>query len=271
MAKRPNKKQEPVPEAPGDEAPQTEEAPAAAPETPAEAPAEPAEVPAEEAEAPAEAATDDTPDEAPPEERLAAVEAEAADLKDKLLRALAETENVRRRAERDRIDAAKYAVANFAREILKAADNLRRALESVTAEARQENEALENLAVGLEITEREMLNAFERVGIRSIEAMGQRFDHNLHEAMFEMEDPDHPAGTVVQVLESGYMLHDRLLRPAKVGVGKGGPKAETETEDGAPATAVEDEAPTGASPKTAPAKAYEKKDDAAGAEVDEEL
>ncbi len=246
MAKRADKKQEPETEAPGDEAPPTD-----APQAPSEAP---------EAKAPDETPTD-APVETSPEERLAAFEIETADLRDKLLRALAEAENVRRRAERDRVDAAKYGAANFAREVLKAADNLRRALESVTAEARRENEVLENLAVGLEITEREMLNAFERAGVRPIEALGQRFDHNLHEAMFEMEDPDHPAGTVVQVLETGYMLHDRLLRPSKVGVGKGGPAA----------AAAKDARDPKPAPKIDTAKAYEKKDGPAGAEVDEEL
>ena len=245
MAKRVDKKREPVAQASRDESPPTD-----APQAPSEAP---------EAKAPDEIPTD-TPVETPPEVRVVALEAEAADLKDNLLRALAETENVRRRAERDRVDASKYAAANFAREMLKAADNLRRALESVTDEARHEFEALENLVVGLEITEREMLNAFERTGIRPIEALGQRFDHNLHEAMFEMEDTDHPAGTVVQVLETGYMLHDRLLRSSKVGVGKGGPKEETK-----------DTAPPKPSPKIDTAKAYKKKDDDAGAKVDKEL
>ena len=243
MAKRADDKQEPETEVPGDEAP-----PTAAPSTDSAPEAPAAETPVE------------TPAEASPEERLAAFEIKTADLEDKLLRALAEAENVRRRAERDRVDAAKYGAANLAREVLKAADNLRRALESVTAEARRENEALENLAVGLEITEREMLNAFERAGVRPIEALGQMFDHNLHEAMFEIEDLDKPAGAVVQVLETGYMLHDRLLRPSKVGVGKGGPKAE-----------AKDSAPPKPSPKIDTAKAYEKKDAAAGAKVDKEL
>jgi len=250
MAKRADKKQEPAAEASRDEAPPTD-----AQEVPPES-----EAPTGSPDASPGAPPGDIPAEAPPEVRLAELEAEAADLKDKLLRALAEAENVRRRAERDRVDASKYAAANFAREVLKAADNMRRALESVTAEARRENEALENLVVGLEITEREMLNAFERAGVRPIEALGQRFDHNLHEAMFEMEDTNHPAGTVVQVLETGYVLHDRLLRPSKVGIGKGGPKAETK-----------DSAPPKPSPKIDTAKAYEKKDAGAGAKVDKEL
>jgi molecular chaperone GrpE len=284
MAKRADKKRKSAPDPPHDEAPRdktpwdkTDEAlQSDDPEAVAAGPADEAEdTPAEDTPAedtPAEdTPAEDTPAEVPPEERVAALETEAADLKDKLLRALAEAENVRRRGERDRADAAKYAVANFAREMVKAADNLRRALETVTDEARSENEALENLAVGLEITEREMLNAFERAGIRPIEALGQKFDHNLHEAMFELEDADHPAGTVVQVLETGYMVHDRLLRPAKVGVGKGGPDAAPVVEEDAPAPIEDDQAPPKSLPKTGPAKAYEKKDAAAGAKLDEKL
>ena len=162
---------------------------------------------------------------AAPAERIAELEAEVADLKDKLLRALAEVENVRRRAEKEREDAAKYAIANFARDMLSVADNLRRALESIDAKTRAGDEAVENLAVGVEMTERLMMNAFERAGIKPIEALDRRFDHNLHEAMFELEDKEKPAGTVVQVMQTGYTLGDRLLRPAKVAVAKGGPKA----------------------------------------------
>lgn len=156
---------------------------------------------------------------------LEAARAEASELKDKLLRALAESENVRRRAQRDREDASTYAIANFAREMLKVADNLRRALDSIGDEARRESESVESLVVGIEMTEREMLNAFERVGIKPIQALGKRYDHNFHEAMFDVEDTTQPAGTIVQVLEGGYMLGERLLRPAKVGMAKGGPAA----------------------------------------------
>ncbi len=205
--------------------------------------------------------------EADPEARIGALEAEVADLKDKLLRALAEAENVRRRAERDKIEISKYAVAGFAREILPVADNLRRALDSIDQKTRQENETVETLVVGVEMTERDMLNAFERIRITPIEAMGQKFDHNLHEAMFEIEDKDQPEGTVVQVLQTGYMLGERLLRPARVGVSKGGPKAAPEAEPAAEAAA--EPAPKG------PAAAYEKQaerhGDAAGSKVDEEL
>ena len=174
---------------------------------------------------------------------------------------------VRRRAERDKIEISKYAVAGFAREILPVADNLRRALDSIDQKTRQENETVETLVVGVEMTERDMLNAFERIRITPIEALGQKFDHNLHEAMFEIEDKDQPEGTVVQVLQTGYMLGERLLRPARVGVSKGGPTAAPEAEPAA-------EAPAEPAPK-GPAAAYEKQaerhGDAAGSKVDEEL
>ena len=211
-----------------------------------------------------------------PAEETADPGAEVADLKDKLLRALAEMENVRRRAERDRVDASRYAIANFAREMLGVADNLRRALESVAAEAdtdadegadeaegEEKGDRLEQLITGVEMTEREMLNAFERAGIKPIEAMGQRFDHNVHEAMFEIEDESQPTGTVIQVMEPGFMVNDRLLRPAKVGVSKGGPKAEPDTGP--------DDKPDPAS--TGKAAAYEKQveDESTGTQLDKEL
>ena len=191
--------------------------------------------------------------------------AELADTKDKMLRALAETENVRRRAQRDKEEASKYAVTSFARDVIAVADNFRRAIESVDAPTRESSDAIRNMIVGIEMTEREMLGTFERFGIKRIAAEGVRFDSNLHEAMFELEDLEKPAGTVVQVLETGYMLHDRLLRPAKVGVSKGGPKAPPP-----------DAAPAGDGPEDAAAKsgqqAYEKQGDpGAGAKVDQEL
>ncbi len=154
------------------------------------------------------------------EERLAAAEADVADAKDKLLRALAETENVRRRAQREREDASKYGAANLARDLLSVADNLRRALESLP-EAQVTDELIRTLLQGVGATERELLAAFERHGIRRIDPLGQRFDHNFHQAIFEQENTGQPAGTVVQVLQPGYVMHDRLLRPAMVGVAKG--------------------------------------------------
>ena len=212
-----------------------------------------------------EAAPDAAPDavDADPDETelielldpLEAARAEAAELKDKLLRALAETENVRRRAQRDREDASTYAIANFAREMLKVADNLRRALDSIGDEARGANESVESLVVGIEMTEREMLNAFERVGIKPIEALGQRYDHNLHEAMFDVDDATRPTGTVVEVLEGGYMLRERLLRPAKVGISKGGPGAVEATEP------IDEDAPPSSTQSTT---AYEKRPEEGG-------
>jgi molecular chaperone GrpE len=157
------------------------------------------------------------------DDRLTALEAELADQKDRLLRALAETENVRRRAQREREDASKYAVTGFAKDLLSAADNLRRALESLP-EAEVKDERTRSLLAGVAATERELLSVFERYGIRRIDPKGEPFDHNFHQAIFEAERADQPSGTVVEVLQPGYVLHDRLLRPAMVGVAKGGPK-----------------------------------------------
>lgn len=159
------------------------------------------------------------------EERLAAAEAEAAEFKDKALRAMAEVENIRRRAQREREDTLKYGVTNFARELLSAVDNLRRAVSSVP-EAQITEEVTKNLLAGVAATERELLGAFEKHGIRRIDPKGERFDHNFHQAIFEAENTAVPAGTIVEVLQPGYVLHDRLLRPAMVGVAKGGGGAE---------------------------------------------
>jgi molecular chaperone GrpE len=153
------------------------------------------------------------------EERAAAAEAELAEAKDRLLRALAETENVRRRAERERADASKYGAGSFAKDLLNVADNLRRALDSVPEE-RAGEEPTRTLLQGVAATERELLAAFERHGIRRVDPAGERFDHNLHQAIFEVESTGQPPGTVVQVLQPGYVMHDRLLRPAMVGVAK---------------------------------------------------
>jgi molecular chaperone GrpE len=169
---------------------------------------------------------------APPEERVAALEAELADMKDRLLRALAETENVRRRAQREREDTQKYAVSGFARDLLATADNLRRALDSVP-EAEIKDARTRSLVDGVAATERELLSMFERHGIRRIDPKGERFDHNFHQAVFEAERPDAPAGTVIEVLQPGYVLHDRLLRPAMVGVAKAPAKSGEGTDDAA--------------------------------------
>ena len=157
--------------------------------------------------------------EASPEARLAALEAELAEHKDRLLRALAETENTRRRAQREREDAARYAISGFAKDLLSPADNLRRALASLP-DAEIADERIRSLLAGVAATERELLAAFERHGLRRIDPKGDRFDHNFHQAIFEAERVDQPGGTIVEVLQPGYVLHDRLLRPAMVGVSK---------------------------------------------------
>jgi molecular chaperone GrpE len=158
-----------------------------------------------------------------PEEQLAALKAELADYKERLLRALAETENTRRRAQREREDASKYAITGLAKELLSTADNLRRALESLP-EAEVRDEHTRSLLAGVAATERELLSVFERHGIRRIDPRGERFDHNLHQAIFEAERADQPSGTITEVLQPGYVLHDRLLRPAMVGVSKQPPQ-----------------------------------------------
>ena len=147
-------------------------------------------------------------------------------LKEKALRALAEAENVRRRAEREVADAKLYGVANFAREMLAFADNLRRAVESVPIETRDAlDPAIAALVDGVELTEKDFLSRLTRFGVRKIDAEGARFDPNLHEALFEIPDETQPAGVVAQVVEQGYTIGDRVLRPAKVGVTRGGPRA----------------------------------------------
>lgn len=176
--------------------------------------------------------TDGNPDEPV---RLALLEAERDDLRDKLMRTLADMENLRRRTERDVADARTYAVTAFARDLLTAADNVRRALDSVPAEVGQADDAtataLKSLVEGVELTERDLLKTLERHGVRRLEPEGAKFDPNMHQAMFELPNPDVPAGTVVQVLQTGYAIGERVLRPAMVGVAKGGPKATVPTDD----------------------------------------
>jgi molecular chaperone GrpE len=157
---------------------------------------------------------------------LETLQQENAGMKDRLLRSLAEMENLRRRTEREVADAKTYGVANFARDMLVVADNLRRALDHLPAEMRESADAAaKSLVEGVEVTERDFLSRLTRHGVKKIEPQGERFDPNLHEALFEVSDENVPAGTVVQVIESGYTIGDRVLRPAKVGVSKGGPKA----------------------------------------------
>ncbi len=151
---------------------------------------------------------------------LTKAETELAETKDKLLRTLAESENQRRRAQREREDTQKYAASNFARDMLDASDNLRRALASVEG-ANIQDDRVKALLDGVAATERSLLAAFERHGIKRVEPkIGDRFDANLHEAMFEVPNTGQPGGTIVQVVQSGYQIHDRLLRAAMVGVAK---------------------------------------------------
>ena len=156
-------------------------------------------------------------------ERAARLEGEVAELHDQLLRTLAEAENQRRRGQREREEAVRYAAAPMLRDLLAVADNLQRALESVPGEVAGEDGALKVLLEGVQMTERELQSVFERHGIVKLEPMGERLDPHRHEAMFEVPDPSQPSGTVVQVVRSGYRLHDRLLRAAQVGVARGGP------------------------------------------------
>ena len=158
------------------------------------------------------------------EAKLAELEAQIAQLKEERLRALAEVENVRRRAARDRQDASQYAITGFARNTLSVAYNLQRALASVDAAARAADPTLDTLMSGIEMTERELLAVLERYGVKPIQAEGLLFDPHVHEAMFEIPNQAVPHGTVLQVLQGGYMLHDRTLRPARVGIARGGPK-----------------------------------------------
>lgn len=157
------------------------------------------------------------PEEQPAEDNR---DAEIADLKDRLLRAAAETENVRRRLEREKQDATAYAVTGFARDLLGVVDNLRRALDAIPADARENDEAVKNIITGVEMTERELLNTLQRHGVTRIEAQGQKLDPNRHQAMIEVDHDDAEPGTIVQELQAGYMLKDRLLRPALVSVAK---------------------------------------------------
>jgi molecular chaperone GrpE len=151
--------------------------------------------------------------------------AENAELKDRSLRLAAEMENLRMRTARDVRDAKAYSVSGFARDTLAVADNLRRALESLPPESRQSHDkGLLNLIEGVELTERSLIASLERHGVRKLEPEGQKFDPNFHQAMFEVPNPDVPNNIVVQVVQAGYVIGDRVLRPAMVGVAKGGPK-----------------------------------------------
>jgi molecular chaperone GrpE len=157
------------------------------------------------------------------ETRVAELEAQLAEIKNESLRYLADAENTRRRAAKEKEDTVKYAVTKFAREILDVADNLQRALQAAQADKTDASPAIKNLMTGVEATERQLISALERAGIRKIDPLGKMFDPNLHQVMMEVEAADKPPGTILQVMQPGYTIHDRLLREAMVTVAKGGP------------------------------------------------
>ncbi len=165
------------------------------------------------------------PDE-PEQGSAEALAKEAAEARDRMLRTLAEMENLRKRTTREVADARTYGITGFARDVLEIADNLQRALDAVPAEAKAAADpGLKALIEGVELTERSLLNALEKHGVKKLDPMGQKFDPNFQQAMYEVPDPSVPAGTVVQVVQAGYTIGERVLRPALVGVSKGGAKA----------------------------------------------
>jgi molecular chaperone GrpE len=174
---------------------------------------------------------------------LTALVAENSDMRDRLLRTMADMENLRRRTEREKVDISRYAISNFARDVLTVGDNLRRTIEHVPAEAAAQDPALKSFLDGVELTERELLNVLERHGVTRIDPVGQRFDPNCHQAMYEVQNPDVPEGTVVDVMQAGYVIGDRCLRPALVAVAKGGAKQTAPSQqaaDGPPRAANDD-------------------------------
>jgi molecular chaperone GrpE len=166
------------------------------------------------------------PEAAPAPKPSTSLDRELADTKDRLLRTLADMDNMRKRTEREVADARVYGISNFARDILGVADNMHRAMQALDDELRAKaDEATKALLEGVELTERELMNVLEKHGVTRIEPLGQKFDPNRHQAMFEVEDPSVPSGSVVQVMQAGYLIGDRVLRPALVAVAKGGAKA----------------------------------------------
>ena len=187
---------------------------------------------------PTNASSPETPENAPataPEpDGFAVIEklnAENAELKDKVLRGLADIENMRRRSEREAADARAYAVTAFARDLLTVADNLARALENLPADVRAAAEGpVKTLVEGVDLTARDLQAVLSRHGVKKLEPEGEKFDPNFHQAMFEVPDETLPSGTVTQVVQTGWKIGERVLRPAMVGVSKGGPKAPPKAE-----------------------------------------
>ncbi len=157
----------------------------------------------------------------PKDIEIAQLKEESAAFKDRLLRTAADMENLRKRAEREKAEATLYAATNFARDLLSVADNMSRALAAMSEDDKDAaDDATKNLLTGIELTEKELLNIFQRYGIRRVETVGYKFDPNLHQALFELPTSEHPPGTVVQEMQSGFAIGDRCLRPAMVGVAK---------------------------------------------------
>jgi molecular chaperone GrpE len=190
---------------------------------------------------PEDAATDDVAmpasEQAKVAELVESLARESAEYKDKLLRTLAEMENLRKRTERQVADMRSYGITSFAADVLAVADNMHRALEAAGSELRQSDDAsVKGFVEGVELTERELLKALEKHGVKKFDPLGERFDPNRHQAMYEVPDPSVPAGTIAQVMQAGYTIGERVLRPALVAVAKGGPKSEPPANDNAGAT-----------------------------------
>jgi molecular chaperone GrpE len=168
-----------------------------------------------------------------PEDLIIKLNEEISSLKDQRLRAIAELENFRKRAEKDQSDALKYGISNFAKEIINIRDNIERAQSSISDEAKN-NEAIKSVIEGIDLIAQSVVSTFEKIGIKKIESLNEKFDHNLHQAMMEMENDELEPGTIVQELIPGYTLHDRLLRPAMVGVSKKPKKNEDNADKSAP-------------------------------------
>ena len=168
-----------------------------------------------------------------PEELIEKLNEEITDLKDQRLRAIAELENFRKRAEKDQSDALKYGISNFAKEIVNIRDNIERAQSSISEEAKN-NEAIKSVIEGIDLIAQSVVSTFEKIGINKIDSLNKKFDHNLHQAMMEIENDDLEPGTIVQELIPGYTLHDRLLRPAMVGVSKKTKKNDDISENSSP-------------------------------------
>ena len=168
-----------------------------------------------------------------PEDLIEKLNDEITSLKDQRLRAIAELENFRKRAEKDQSDALKYGISNFAKEIINIRDNIERAQSSISDEAKN-IEAIKSVIEGIDLIAQSVVSTFEKIGIKKIESLNEKFDHNLHQAMMEIENEELEPGTIVQELIPGYTLHDRLLRPAMVGVSKKSKKNEDNADKSAP-------------------------------------